>query len=426
MSPVALVANAGADAFFRWKEFLKNSLGWTVQMSGDGVALFSAVGDIITSGANGAGGVNNRAWVRMQDPDGVAEIINQITSGVDAGTPAQVITSQCKYSPLARFVLGPDGQPVGNIDFETVPSASDEWMFRGAGTDSAPFGRSSFGNTTQNSIAANNENPHLIAMGETTFPFRFWVAKMFRRTPPDATFGHVRVDGWLYDLCQGAQNPLLADTNQMFITMGANQSGGNVTLGTYSAAWLNSNTNDSTSESQGSARFATSGPFQITRVSGPLNQNAVAVSPWLATARDLVPVVVNHRDGEPGTSGIKGVLSWVRGVMQAAVVDQMGTSFTVDGQEYAYLLMNGTALPWNGVQPDAAWTTQLPGILWNQVTDIDLPGGKGVLTYRMRGVDGGAFVYWSAPRVDLAGDFYTGPGPLSSVIVSNIVTKQMI
>jgi hypothetical protein len=405
MSPVALVANAGADAFFRWKEFLKNSLGWTVQMSGDGVALFSAVGDIITSGANGAGGVNNRAWVRMQDPDGVAEIINQITSGVDAGTPAQVITSQCKYSPLARFVLGPDGQPVGNIDFETVPSASDEWMFRGAGTDSAPFGRSSFGNTTQNSIAANNENPHLIAMGETTFPFRFWVAKMFRRSASMAgstTSARAR---------RTRSSPIP--------TRCLSRWGPTRVVATSRSA-------PSTSESQGSARFATSGPFQITRVSGPLNQNAVAVSPWLATARDLVPVVVNHRDGEPGTSGIKGVLSWVRGVMQAAVVDQMGTSFTVDGQEYAYLLMNGTALPWNGVQPDAAWTTQLPGILWNQVTDIDLPGGKGVLTYRMRGVDGGAFVYWSAPRVDLAGDFYTGPGPLSSVIVSNIVTKQMI
>jgi hypothetical protein len=70
----------------------------------------------------------------------------------------------------------------------------------------------------------------------------------------------------------------------------------------------------------------------------------------------------------------------------------------------------------------------IPAILWNQVTDIDLPGGSGVLVYRMRAADAGLgrLVYWSAPRVDLAGDFYTGPGALSEVIVSNIFTQPMV
>lgn len=426
VGPTLLSSNAGAEVFFRWKEFMK-SLGWTVHGSGDGSTNVSLTGDIITGFANAPNGVSNRAWIRLRDPDGVAEITQQAVTGVDAGNPAQQITSRCKYSPLARF-------SGGGASFNTTPPATDEFVVRGGPVDGpTPLGRSSYGGENITSLDVGggaDKQPNFMGMGETTFPFRFWFSKLVFVSPPSISQGHVREDGWLYDLCQGAQNPTLDDPNQMFLTMGANQGGGINTLGTADGNWLNSNVPDTTTESQGAARLATSGPLQIVRCSGPNNQSLVAPSPWLVTAHDLVPAIVNHRDGEPGTVGIKGVLSWVRGVMQDdSETETEGTAYTVDGVDYAYLRFNTTALPWNGVVPsDGTWTNLLPAILWNQVTDQDLPGGSGVLVYRMRAFDGGLgrLVYWSAPKPDAAGDFYTGPGPLSLVNASNKFTQTMI
>jgi len=60
----------GAEAFYQLKELLK-AQGSSVLMSGDGLALYSAVGDVITGPGAGANGMaNTRAWFRVQLPNG--------------------------------------------------------------------------------------------------------------------------------------------------------------------------------------------------------------------------------------------------------------------------------------------------------------------------------------------------------------------
>jgi hypothetical protein len=50
-------------------------------------------------------------------------------------------------------------------------------------------------------------------------------------------------------------------------------------------------------------------------------------------------------------------------------------------------------------------------------------GSGGSLVYRMRGYDTtlGYNVYWLAVTIDTAGSQYTGPGPLSNIVVYNVV-----
>lgn len=45
------------------------------------------------------------------------------------------------------------------------------------------------------------------------------------------------------------------------------------------------------------------------------------------------------------------------------------------------------------------------------------------VTYRMRGKDGtlGRLVFWNASSIDSGGDDYTGPGPLSDIVVQTII-----
>lgn len=56
-------------------------------------------------------------------------------------------------------------------------------------------------------------------------------------------------------------------------------------------------------------------------------------------------------------------------------------------------------------------------------TETDSGGGPSGPTYRMRAHDTtlGRHVFWSATTVDSAGTSYGGPGPLTDVVIQNIV-----
>jgi len=68
-------------------------------------------------------------------------------------------------------------------------------------------------------------------------------------------------------------------------------------------------------------------------------------------------------------------------------------------------------------------------ILVNQEPELDdlflievgVPGGSGI-TYVMRGYDGTltSLVYWQTATIDATGSSYTGPGPLSDIVVQNV------
>ncbi len=118
-------------ALFHLKTLLL-SAGWIVTSSGDGLAAYSAVGDIITSDGAGVGGMGNaNAWIRLQQPaggaapySGVRELVYQ--NGALLGT-----SIRAKYSYSDGFVGGAPSAI-------QTPSATDEVFYLGGGTDAAP------------------------------------------------------------------------------------------------------------------------------------------------------------------------------------------------------------------------------------------------------------------------------------------------
>jgi len=61
-------------------------------------------------------------------------------------------------------------------------------------------------------------------------------------------------------------------------------------------------------------------------------------------------------------------------------------------------------------------------ILTGEAAEGGDDGGTGI-TYRMRGYDStlAAVVYWNSTMIDSLGVSYLGPGPLTMIVVSNII-----
>jgi hypothetical protein len=98
--------------------------GWSYKASGDGLSGYSATGKIFTGIGSGAlGWSNSRAWARLTDPSGRREITVQISP---AGGAARF-----KVSASAKFT---GGSPSATV----TPSATDERLLFGTGTDAAP------------------------------------------------------------------------------------------------------------------------------------------------------------------------------------------------------------------------------------------------------------------------------------------------
>lgn len=122
-SDVNNVPATGAESVYRLKEVLK-AAGWTVVESSDGTTFSAVNGDTITSGGAGAGGFNRTlAWMRLRDPGARREIVFQrIASN----------SFRVKFSELARFTAG--------ATVTVTPSATDEFVRAGGGTDASPTG----------------------------------------------------------------------------------------------------------------------------------------------------------------------------------------------------------------------------------------------------------------------------------------------
>lgn len=112
----------GTEAIFTLKTVLK-AAGWTVPSSSDGTT-YNASGDQITHIGSGAGGLaNTGAWFRIRQPDGAREFTFQ------RGTTG--ISWRLKYSAFDLFTGGTPGAT-------QTPSATDEIVLRGGGTDASP------------------------------------------------------------------------------------------------------------------------------------------------------------------------------------------------------------------------------------------------------------------------------------------------
>ncbi len=157
------VSTPGA-AFYAMKEHLK-SAGWEVIGSGDGLALYSATGDILTTGASGAAGCNNaRAWVRLRDPRGAGgrEVTVQIIS-TSVGTAAG--DSQFRIRDVPAGGTFDSGVPT----YQTTPVATgDEQSVIGGGTSASPTGVKLFHWLTT--------PMYLFGGADEAAPYGFWFA----------------------------------------------------------------------------------------------------------------------------------------------------------------------------------------------------------------------------------------------------------
>lgn len=120
---------------FAWRGVFL-SAGWTSIADSDGTT-YSASGTQITHASTGAGGFQNlRAWGRYRDPGGRREVMMQnVVIGALNGTAAW----KMKQSEAARFT---GGSPAATV----MPSAADEQVMIGGGTDASPTGTNWGGN----------------------------------------------------------------------------------------------------------------------------------------------------------------------------------------------------------------------------------------------------------------------------------------
>ena len=156
---------------YTFKELLKTA-GWTVPSSSDGTT-YNSSGDQITSGASGAGGLaNNSAWFRLRDPGGVKEIT------IQRGTLNTYY--RIKYSFLAKF-------SGGSPSATQTPSATDEFLMLGTGTDAAPGYTATLGTdgTYRYNVATDNASP-----------YGFWAGALYVIRSIDGN----GCDGWTHSL----------------------------------------------------------------------------------------------------------------------------------------------------------------------------------------------------------------------------------
>jgi hypothetical protein len=134
-----------AEAVYNLKTLLK-LVGWTVKKSSDGTT-YNSTGDQISSGASGANGMNNaRAWFVIQEPGTVPRqfcLQRQNTVGVNTSYQWRV-----KYSRYAGFT---GGSPAATV----TPSATDEQILLGAGTDASPTFAALFATSTDGGLRHN-------------------------------------------------------------------------------------------------------------------------------------------------------------------------------------------------------------------------------------------------------------------------------
>jgi hypothetical protein len=111
--------------------------GWTVLGSGDGTGgHYSATdGTAVTSGKSGPNGfLNTGSWMRIQSP--VTGVNGQKREFVfQQGAASSTVTIRIKYSPN---VTGSTGFTGGSPSATRVPSATDEAVVAGSGTDASP------------------------------------------------------------------------------------------------------------------------------------------------------------------------------------------------------------------------------------------------------------------------------------------------
>lgn len=304
----------GAAAMYDFKQQLKVGSSWTVQSSSDGTT-YNAGGDQITGGGAGANGfANNNAWVRLRSPAGAggAEFI------IQRGTSNP--SWRMKYSMTAGFT---GGSPSAT----QVPSATDEVIIWGGGSDASPTFGSLFGTdgTYRWNVGSDGASPYGFWGG--AFPTGGGTPNAGIVYDPltQTTAG----DGHLYAIYVSASpfQGTTISTESMSPT--ANQLWSSVPAASPVAAdWTN---------------FC--GMYLSVAVSTAVAPNGLPTNP-LTTKDEVLPIVIARR-GALSTPGYKGVLSLMK---WTGLTRTTGDTLTVSGTRDR-IIYKDVSLPWDGSVP---------------------------------------------------------------------------
>lgn len=371
--------------------------GQIVASSGDGLAAFGASSDVIASGSSGANGFNNDlAWVRIQLKNG-REIIYQMIS-IASGT------ARIKYATTPFTGGAPSATQ--------VPSAADEVIALGGGSDAVPTGVAWI-----NNLAGGDAVRRLFGAVDSASPSGFWFS--LRSQENFGTNDHC----WALDPI--TPFTVVDDDDPYVLILG---------FGSSSLKWDQDQMQLMTSSAmilQGWYNKSTTGPratlFQ--RVTGQFspgwdNEENTSGNPN-NDAWDLCPIMYERNQSFSEPSGVKGFGTLVWGYQpvddSADPVAGRRQTFNVNGVDNAFLRMIGCALPWDGSLPadeDGVYVST-DANLWVQQDKIVNPAPS---RFRMRANDSvlSEPVYWDAPFIDGTGSLYPGPGVPSSIVATQI------
>jgi len=203
---VNTIPATGAVTIFKLRTALLVQL-WTSQKDSDGTT-FSNTGVQLTSGGSGANGLGNTdAWFVVRDPNSTRSVCWQ------RGTSNSLW--RVKYSRSAGFV---GGSPSAT----QVPSATDEAIIFGGGTDAAPTFQQQWLNGTDNTYRVN------IIAGDATVGYAFLMDSFVAGTPGST---HVAI---MLDVMAAGSFPVADTDPAVFYTTPVNGSANALSSDMYS------------------------------------------------------------------------------------------------------------------------------------------------------------------------------------------------
>lgn len=304
----------GAVAIYNMKELLK-AAGWTVLSSSDGTT-YNAVGDQITTGASGAGGMaNNSAWFRIQSPVGAGGQQFAIQRGTNN------TAWKTKRSRTAGFIGGSPGAT-------QMPSATDEFSIMGGGTDASPTFATFFGTDAAYRWQGGADNAS---------PYGFWNTSFtIGGSAPQAVF-----------VLDPLTNTQPTDADLFVIHFSASGNSGLTTAALHSLSGTSTNYRI-TSQIISTAPAASYAEFPAILYTTPGGQavpNGMPVNS--ITGNDEAFPLILMRGVVSGNAGYKGITSIIK---WTSISRTTGDTLTVSTSRDR-IIMGQTSLPWDGTVP---------------------------------------------------------------------------
>lgn len=311
----------GAAHLFRMKALLVTA-GWVVKSSGTGVAggAFSSSGDIITQAGTGAGGMANvNSWYRIQQP-GVNGREFTFQEAGDGTT----------YSARWKYSGGPGtGFTGGSPSATQTPSASDEQIILGGGTDAAP----SYGFFIDSPEA--NQRFNMVA-GDTAsnYVFLWWSNISGTASARTALYLDVMLSGTFPAADQDPAVVYWDSFTSNLLNQDLNNLGGGL------KGWLKKNLVGAGYVNMSALWYRSAGNF-VFPGSGGQNPHT--------SKDDLAPVPYGRDSGQAAPFGYKGISSFL---LWDSVSRAYGDTLNIVSSK-DYLIIgaaggNWLAVPWNG------------------------------------------------------------------------------